>query len=161
MNIEVRQGIKYYVITNEGKRAVKIGLVIDVCDDLAYVFPVDAVCKNGVRMTYCYDEPNASPLYKHNVRLRSSPDVFTDINDNYHFNNVYVHADWGVVDEVTTTMIVSLLDDGAKISDSDWDEVCNHLLSTQPQKEFTHRGHRQGSDKVVDIGKDDDNQLGD
>ena len=143
MNIEVRQGIKYYVITNEGKRAVKIGLVIDVCDDLAYVFPVDAVCKNGVRMTYCYDEPNASPLYKHNVRLRSSPDVFTDINDNYHFNNVYVHADWGVVDEVTTTMIVSLLDDGAKISDSDWDEVCNHLLSTQPQKEFTHRGDRK------------------
>lgn len=165
MNIEVRQGIRYFAVRNDGKRDAGCGLVIDVCDDLTYVLPVDVVCKNGVRVTYCYDEPNASPLHKHNVRLKSSPDVFTDINffvgvdDNYHFNNAYVHADCDVVDEVTATMIVALLDDGAKISDSDWDEVCNHLLSTQPQKEFTHHGYRQGSDKVADISKDDDTQF--
>lgn len=165
MNIEVRQGIKYFAVRDDGKRDMGWGLVIDVCDDLVRVLPVDAICRDGVRMTYCYDEPNAGPLHKHNVRLKSSPNVFTDINfvvgadNNYHLDNAYVHADWNAVDEVTATMVLSLLDNGAKISDSDWDEICNHLVITQPQKEFVHRSYRQGSDKIADVGKDDDIRL--
>lgn len=45
MNIEVRQGIRYFAVRNDGKRDAGCGLVIDVCDDLTYVLPVDVVCK--------------------------------------------------------------------------------------------------------------------
>lgn len=44
----MRQGIKYYVITDEGKRDAGCGLVIDVCDDVAYVLLVVAICKFAI-----------------------------------------------------------------------------------------------------------------
>lgn len=147
------------------------GLVVAVGIDYIKVIPANCLYdSDGRRRCYCYDESSLD-RYKHNVRLKSSSGVFTGLNSmivaggTLLVDNVFVVADMRKVltisDDDFIKFRVRLIDDGAKISDSDWDEVCNHLFSTQPQKEFTHHGYRQGSDKVADISKDDDTQFGD
>ncbi len=167
---EVGCAIKYCK-KNESSKFRKFksnyGLVVGVSDIDVSFFVVSRIRKrlpNGVG-TYrilCYDDVDAVyEKHKDNVRLRKCPPPFVELSDGIK-ENVYVNADFNdvsrfTVDNLTEYDIVIL----GKVDDDVIDEIKNHPFSTQSQKEFTHHGYRQGSDKVADISKDDDTQFGD
>lgn len=141
MNMKIKQGIKYFDNTT------KYGLVIAIQNNHIEILPAKPIYdENGIRKTHCYDEPNAGPEYKHNVQLKNSPDVFKALGyviKSKHLPNVYVKADRSQKIKISETDFITkkvrIIDNGAEISDTDWKEICNHLRTTEPQKQLIHR----------------------
>lgn len=154
MNIEVRQGIKY--LEKNGTISTKYGLVIETGDDYIRILPVDCLYdENGIRVVYCYDEPEGQSLeYQHNVRLKDAPEPFTELNcvvdatGITKSHNVYVKADWNLSSIIHESDFIQkrvrIIDNGVPISDRDWHDVCSHMGIDQLQKEKSHDVRRRG-----------------
>lgn len=159
MNIEVRQGVSFSL----SKRFPdSYGLVIESNDSYIDVLLVDCLYNsNGNVKFYCCDESDLEE-YQYNVRLKDAPIPFSDVNldinigDFIDNHNVFVMIDkWKrLYRDDFTEKKVQLLDGGAKISDEDWDNVCNHLRITQPQKQLTYQ--RSLPDDVSEQSDKDD-----
>lgn len=145
-----------------------VGLVTDVTDDVMVVTIVRNIMRplpdgNSYYNILCYDDVGAVyEKHKNNVRLRNCPPPFSDLSNGVS-DNVYVQTDniKCFAEDELNECHVTILDNGIKVDADVMREVKHHLWQEQPQKEFTHHGYRQGSDKVADIGKDDDAQFGD
>ncbi len=132
MNIEMGQAIMY---KNE-RRGIGYGVIIHSTENSISFIEIDRITE----FTKCYDELGARyPEDKDNVRLKDCPAPFKLLSRNIE-GGVYALADVDnpivFTKEQCEKYHVTVLDNGATISQRDMDEIFNHPWMDQKQKEL-------------------------
>lgn len=164
-DFEVGYAIRYMKYNQLNELKSYYGLVIEVFDKKISFVAVSNIMRwlpnsDGYYKVLCYDDVGACGCDKNNVRLRKCPPPFSELSNGVKEDlyAVAVRLKYFNQSDIDKYHVI-LLDGGIKVDGDVIDEIKNRLVITQPQKEFTHHGYRQGSDKVADIGTGDDIQF--